>query len=277
MTQPLPPDTTEQRWELLRRINEITDKPMIALAFVWLVLLIVDFTAGLSPFLQTVNNFIWALFILDFVTEFLIAPHKGRYLRQNWLTAVSLVLPALRIFRLFRALRVLRAARAARAISLARLFTSLNRSLKAVQRVLGRRPLGYIVVFTVLVIFAGAAGMLLFENPATLRAAGYEIAVGEGIEDYGEAVWWTSMILTTLGSEYWPQSAEGRILCWVLSLYALGVFSYITATIASYFIHVDRDVQSDGSPDTLRQELAQLQAQMQALTNHFGVSTTSEG
>lgn len=32
------------------------------------------------------------------------------------------------------------------------------------------------------------------------------------------------MLLTTMGSEYWPQTAEGRILCLLLSVYAFAVF-----------------------------------------------------
>lgn len=34
-----------------------------------------------------------------------------------------------------------------------------------------------------------------------------------GIDSYGTALWWTAMILTTMGSDYWPKTAEGRILC----------------------------------------------------------------
>jgi voltage-gated potassium channel len=48
--------------------------------------------------------------------------------------------------------------------------------------------------------------MQSFENPASLREAGYgEIArQGGGLHGYGEAVWWTTMILTTMGTDYWP-------------------------------------------------------------------------
>ena len=69
-----------QRWALLQHLNALTDKPMILLAFVWLGLLILDFTRGLSPLLQLLSYGIWGLFILDFVIELLIAPHKGAYL-----------------------------------------------------------------------------------------------------------------------------------------------------------------------------------------------------
>ncbi|MDQ3951238.1 MAG: hypothetical protein M3282_12970, partial [Gemmatimonadota bacterium] len=42
-------------------------KPMIALGFVWLVLMIIELTAGLSPFLERLGYVIWALFVADFL------------------------------------------------------------------------------------------------------------------------------------------------------------------------------------------------------------------
>lgn len=69
--------------------------------------------------------------------------------------------------------------------------------------------------------------------------------------------------MTTMGSVYWPETPEGRILCLLLALYAFAVFGYVTATLASYFI--DRDAsRSDAAVagtrdvDSLRQEITTL-------------------
>jgi len=59
-------------------------------------------------------------------------------------------------------------------------------------------------------------------------------------EGYGHALWWTAMLLTTMGSEQWPVSAEGRILCLALSIYGFAIFGYIAGTIASWFVGKDR-------------------------------------
>ncbi len=85
-----------ERSDLLRQIESALERPMTYLAVVWLILVIVEFTRGLSPVLDALNIGIWVLFVLHFVLEFSIAPHKLAYLRQNWLTALSLLLPALR-------------------------------------------------------------------------------------------------------------------------------------------------------------------------------------
>jgi voltage-gated potassium channel len=223
-----------ERWELLRHVDEVTAKPMIVLSFVWLVLLVVDFTSGLSRTLEVVSYVIWGLFVVDFAIEFTIAPRKVEYLKKNWLTAVALLLPALRVFAAFRIFRAARALRAARGVRLVRWVTSINRGMRAVRASLARRGIGYVFALTLLVVVAGAAGMYQFERPESLAEAGY--AAEGGLTSYGDAVWWTAMLMTTVGSEYWPKTAEGRILCFVLSLYAFGVFGYFTATIASFFV-----------------------------------------
>lgn len=258
----------DERWSLLEQINRATDTPMIALSFVWLGLLILDFTQGLGPTLQIISNIIWGVFVLDFVLEFTIAPRKVDYLKRSWLTAISLVLPALRVLRIVRVVRLLWVARAARSLRLLRVVTSLNRGLRAVGNMFARRGIGYVIAITTLVTFGGAAGMYAFENPQALVDANYldaaQAADGAGIASYGEAVWWTAMIMATMGSEYWPQTVEGRILGWLLALYAFAIFGYITATIASYFVGQDT-AAAHGEDLTAGNEVAALRADIHAL------------
>jgi voltage-gated potassium channel len=146
-----------------------------------------------------------------------------------------LALPALRLLRLARVARVARFARATRGIRLARLLSSVNRSMRMLAMGFRRRGLGYVVVLTVVVAVTGAAGMYRFE----LDAPG-----GPGFSDYGTALWWTAMLLTTMGSEYWPRTPEGRLLCLLLAIYAFAVFGYVTAAIAAYFVDRDNDLRA---------------------------------
>jgi voltage-gated potassium channel len=83
------------------------------------------------------------------------------------------------------------------------------------------------------------------------------------IRTYGDALWWTAMIMTTMGTEYWPQSAEGRVLCLLLALYAFAMFGYVTATLASYF--VGRDAESDEGEVLSKRAIEGLRAEIAAL------------
>jgi voltage-gated potassium channel len=44
-----------------------------------------------------------------------------------------------------------------------------------------------------------------------------------------------------MGSDYWPRTPGGRILCLLLATYAFAVFGYVTAAIAAYLVGKDRD------------------------------------
>src|SRR5688500_13770179 len=88
----------DDRWETLRELELWLERPMIVLSFIWLALFIVELTRGLSPLLDVLGWVIWGLFIADFALRFALAPAKRAYLATNWLTVLSLLLPALRIF-----------------------------------------------------------------------------------------------------------------------------------------------------------------------------------
>ena len=246
----------EERQSLLERLEGWLETPLLILGLVWLVLLIIELTGNLSRGLELLGTTIWIIFIVDFAIKFVLAPHNVSYLKSNWLTALSLLVPALRVFRIFRVFRVLRAARAVRGVRLFRVLTSLNRGMKSLGASFGRRGFGYVVALSAIVIFAGAAGMLAFEN----EFAG-------GLQTYGDALWWTAMMITTMGTDYFPRSAEGRVLCFLLAVYGFAVFGYVTATLATFF--VGRDAANEGSElagaadvRALRGEIASLRDEL---------------
>jgi voltage-gated potassium channel len=253
----------KERTELLQRLENALETPMLVLAFAWLGLLVLELTRGESPLFEVIGTLIWIVFLLNFAVELVLAPDKLTYFKRNWLTALSLLVPALRIARVFRIARLLRVARAGRGLRLLRVVSSLNRGMQALGSSLSRRGFGYVVALTVLVTFAGAAGMYTFERTTP-----------GGLESYSEALWWTAMVMTTMGSQDWPQTAEGRVLCVCLSLYAFAVFGYVTATLATFF--VGRDAANDQAElagarelDALKGEIALLRNEILALSQRL--------
>ena len=251
-----------ERQEILQQLEDWLETPMLVLGFVWLALFVVELIWGLTPLLQAIGTVIWIIFILDFILEFTLAPQKLTYLQRNWLTVISLPLPALRLFRFARVLRVLNTARAARGIRLLRVITRTNRGMRAISASLGRRGFGYVVTTTLVITLVGAAGMYTFES---------NMPDGRGLNDYGAALWWTAMLMTTMGSEYWPQTPEGRVLCFFLSLYAFAVFGYLTAAIATFFVGRDADddeaeIAGAKSIELLHAEIKALRYEIQALS-----------
>ncbi|MCU0509020.1 MAG: potassium channel family protein [Anaerolineae bacterium] len=248
-----------EREGLLEQIEALLETPLVVLGFAWLALLIVDLVWGLPPLLAGLMTVIWIIFILDFAVRLLLAPSKRLFLRRNWLTAISLVIPALRGLRIIRTLTIARAGlRGARVVSI---VGSLNRGMGSLRRSMGRHGFGYVVSLTSIVTLVGAAGMYAFEGPA---------ARPDGLASYGEALWWTSMVMTTLGSGYSPQTVEGRILTLILALYAFAIFGYVTATLASYLVGRDAEdptaeVAGTRELQALREEVAALREELKRL------------
>lgn len=213
-----------QRVRLLVQLEQMLERPMIVLSLVWVALVAIEFAQGLTRPVEIAGLVIWALFALDFLIKLLIAPRKWLFVRRNWITALSLLLPAFRLARLGRAFR---AARVLRGVRFAKMLGTLNRGMRALRRSMRRHGFGYVVTLTLLVMFSAAAGMMAFEREGPNRAV---------FGTYSSSLWWTAMLMTSLGSEYWPKTGGGRALTLVIALYSFAVFGYITATLASFFI-----------------------------------------
>lgn len=222
------------RWHLLGDLDEWLHVPMALLSLAWLAIVVWELVSGSSALLETAGIVIWIIFIVEFAIRLALAPAKMLFLKSNWLTILALAVPALRLFRTFA---VFRAARALRGIRLVRIIGTANRSMNALKATLARRGFGYVAGLTLLVVLLGAAGMLSFENASEIEG---------GFTNYGHALWWTGMLVASLGSDFWPASTEGRLLTMFLTLYGLAVFGYITATFASFF--VGRDAEETASP-----------------------------
>jgi voltage-gated potassium channel len=250
-----------EREEILGTLEGWLETPLLILGFVWLALLVIEFIRGLSPLLETFSNVIWIIFIVDFVVKFTLAPRKIQYLKHNWLTAIALLIPALRIFRIFRVVRVLQAARVARGLRLARVITSMNRGMRALGASMGRRGFGYVVALTTIVLLSGAAGMYAFENEVE----------GSSLRNYGDALWWTAMLLTSIGSDYFPKTPEGRVLCFLLAVYGFCIFGYVTATLATFF--VERGAANKDSATANAGQIENLQTEINALRQEINFLT----
>lgn len=224
---------------------------MAILSLVWLLIVVAELVWGERGLLTTFGLIIWTIFLVEFAVRLVLAPEKLSFLRNNWLTIIALALPALRVF---RTVQVLRAARALRGARLIRIVSTANRGMNALRATLRRRQFGYVVGLTVLIVFLGAAGMVNFEPASEVEG---------GFTSYAHALWWTAMLITSIGSDIWPVTPSGRILALLLSIYGLAVFGYITASFASFFI--GNDAETPEAPLVGAADLQQLAAEIRDL------------
>lgn len=215
----------DARAQLLRHVEALLEPVMVLLGLVFLGLLVLNYSGlRLTPAEQDAVGrgleLIYGAFVLDFALRWFVTPAKGRFLRQNWLLVLSLVFPAVRPLHAVRALWGLQSGHLLQAL------TGANRGLQALRRITGGRRFAYLLGLSLVVVVLGAVGVDSFERNAPTA----------DIRSFGEALWWASTLITTINSSDDPVTLEGRLIGLVLRLYALTIFGYLTASIATYFI-----------------------------------------
>jgi voltage-gated potassium channel len=223
-------DASSWRGALQERVTAIFDIGLAVLALVLVGLIVLELAATLhDPWPDIVRQAqigIWALFVIAFFIELALAPSVPRYLRRNWLVALSLVIPALRIFRVLHAIRVLRGARVLRLFNLARASAVVNRARGVLRDFFRMSQFAYLLVLTVIISIACGALVYAFETAADEAT----------ITSFGDGVWWAGTTVTTISAQMEPVTLEGRMIALFLRIFGLVVIGYLTATIAVFLL-----------------------------------------
>lgn len=147
------------------RLASRTEKPMLVLALVFLVVLVWPYLdRAASPqvraALGAANLAIWAVFAVEYVARLALAPDRRRFVRTNVLDLIVVLVPMLRPLRVLRAFRALRALRM---LSLVGLVGRLGRSS------LHARVTVYVSLISSVVLVAGALAVWEMERGAPGR------------------------------------------------------------------------------------------------------------
>ncbi|MGH9121363.1 MAG: ion transporter, partial [Acidimicrobiales bacterium] len=173
-----------------------------------------------------------------------LAPARGKFLRTHVLDLVIVVVPFLRPFRALRFLRFVRVGGV------------VGEALKRAKHLLTEHDLHYVLLATVVIIFAGSAAELMFEKNA----------LGSNIHTFGDAIWWALVTVTTVGyGDRYPVTAAGRAVAVLLMLIGIGLLGVITANVAAYF--VSRERSSDPSLTDLEARLERIESLLENLTH----------
>jgi voltage-gated potassium channel len=264
------------RQALLLAVQQATRVPMILLAVLMMALICIHLAIRLPPVsdrrLRLAEWLIWQLFLIEFGVTFFLAPRKGDFLRKNWITALAIVFPITRV------LHVLPAVAALPGLPTFEILTVASRGLQKLAVLLAGRRLVYLFACTVVAVISSAVGEFLVEHRAT----------GANIRTYGDSVWWAAGTITSVGTELYPVTAEGRIIAVFTMAFGVTVVGYLAASIAALFVGVDASSQKTSSTPAdspvdagaLQEELRQLKAgidelkaMLQGSTQHAARST----
>ncbi len=225
---------TGEREALLKRIDAITELPLLLLAFVMIPLLLGPLLWTLSPvedaIFNTLDGFIWAIFAADLIVKLLISPNRLNYLRRHWLETLTVLVPFIRPLRIVRLL----------------LFGS--RAFLGARRLVN---VDFLLVYGI--------GMVIIS--ATVVTA---VEQGQNsIESFPDALWWAVVTVTTVGyGDMTPVTITGRAVATVLMFVGIGLFGGLTANLASAIVRSRDSVEE--KVDDIAEDLRLLRDQVTA-------------
>ena len=199
---------------LRRRYEELSQWPLVLLALLFVAsyawgVLRPDLPHPLLVTLRVVTVVAWPVFLADYALRLVLADHRWRFVRQNWVDGLAVLLP------LLRPLRILSLVRVARVLD-RRLTTSLHGRVAA-----------YVTMTASLVVFMASLAVYDAERSAP----------GASITSYGDAVWWALTTITTVGyGDEYPVTGDGRLVAVLLMVSGIALLGVVTAAVASWFV-----------------------------------------
>lgn len=193
------------------------------LAIVSVVFAILDMYGKVNNIMFILDNFIYFIFIVDYIVRFSISKDKKLFVKNNFLDLLALI-PASSAFRIFRSFKIFRL------FKLFRLAAVSGRFIKKCNRFFTTNGFQYIIALSAVLIFIGGALISYFESM-----------------NFSDGIWWAFVTATTVGyGDISPHTPAGRIVACVLMITGIGLIGSLTSTITSFFMH---DTKSDTSND----------------------------
>ena len=224
------------------RFSAATGLPLTILALLWLPILVIPFVthlpAGVARAFSIIDYLIWAVFAVEYLVRLYLVPARGQFFIHHLVDLAVVLLPMLRPLRALRFLRLL---------DLTRIGTVLVSALKRAKDILTHRGLHFVLLAVTGIVVVCAGLEIAFEQHAP----------GANIRNFGDALWWAVVTVTTVGyGDKYPVSPGGKGVAVVLLLVGIGLIGVLTATVASYFV----EQQSNQEQADLGRRLDRIEA-----------------
>jgi voltage-gated potassium channel len=225
----------DRRSALYTRVEQVSEIPMLALSFVFLIIVLLldlmQLSLRVQSTLEGVLWLIWGIFVVELGIKTYLAPSRRRYLVGHWPDVLTVVLPFLRPLRLLR------------------IFAVAARTWKQTRSVLRQRTLSLV----------GLTSLIMVVLSATLVYA-VERNTDGPIQTYVDSLWWAVTTITTVGyGDMYPTTAVGRGVAVFLMLTGITLFGLLTASIAAFFVEEDVSASKGDRFDEMLERLNQLE------------------
>ena len=245
------------REEIRARYERASQWPLVVIAVLFVVayawrVLQPDVPGWVRTVLLVVTVAVWPVFLADYVVRLVLAERRWRFVRQNWVDGLAVLLPLLRPLRI---------------ISLVRVARVLDRRLTVS---LHGRVAYYVTSISALVVFMASLAVYDAERDAPDAV----------ITDYGDAVWWGLTTITTVGyGDEYPVTPEGRLVAALLMIGGIALLGVVTAAVASWFVGRVADAaqaRDEADDAALRAQLADLTDEVRRLRSDLAGQPAGE-
>ncbi|MET3804232.1 voltage-gated potassium channel [Nakamurella sp. UYEF19] len=236
-----------------KRWATISDGPLMTAAIVFLAAYSWQVLGRPHPdvddWLEIVEWITWAAFLIDYVMRLKLADPRAQWFWRHLLDLAAVALPILRPLRLLR------------------LIALLSVFQRAAGNGLRGRVVTYAIGSTVVLVYIAALSVLEAERADP----------GATIRSFGDAVWWASATITTVGyGDLTPHTTTGRMIAVALMIGGIALLGTITATIASWLVQQVAD-KDEASQIASRAQVAELADRIQELTDLLAVDGRGAG
>jgi len=165
---------------------------------------------------QIAEYLIWAVFILDYIVQFLLATNKKKFFGEEWVSLIFIFVPFLRPVRAIRGIIFLRQA--------------------------STHPRDSALLSLPWIIATLGALMMLIMAAAVLDIE--RLAPNSTIHSTGDALWWSLVTVTTIGyGDKYPVTGQGKLLAAVLIIFGIGLIASLTGFFASWIIKQTHSIE----------------------------------
>lgn len=190
----------------LTRFEQRVAGPRQVLALVWLPVWLgsrIDSPPPINTLLDLASTVIWLFFLAEYLRRVQLAPEPCDYVRSHRFDVAALLFPPLRALW----------------------------GLTSFRAVLSRPGLGVFLALMLGVVAAAAGAVFAIERDVA----------GANIDTLGDAVWWATVTVTTVGyGDRTPVSGLGRSVAGGLILVGVVLYSVVTAHITAYVFERSR-------------------------------------
>ena len=173
-------------------------------------------SSATSNMFQIAEYTIWAIFIIDYAVQFKFATYKKKFIRDEWISLIFVVVPFLRPVRAIRGVVLLRQA--------------------------STRPKDAGLLSLPWIIATLGALMMLIMAAAVLDVE--RLAPNSTIHTTGDALWWSLVTVTTIGyGDKFPVTTQGRLLAAFLIIFGIGLIASLTGYFASWIINQTHTIE----------------------------------